>query len=50
MVSCPFRFSHFGKATFGCDFGEKRENGRGNKNRRKGHFNPCGGWLLNSSS
>ena len=49
MVSCPFRFSHFGKATFGCDFGEKRENGRGNKTAAK-VAKPCGGWLLNNNS
>jgi hypothetical protein len=28
MMSHVLRLLHIGKATFGCDFGEKRENGR----------------------
>ncbi len=28
MGACRFSLLHFGKTTFECDFGEKRENGR----------------------
>ncbi len=43
MESYQYRLLHFGKATYGCDFGEKLKNGRRNKHRREGHENPCGG-------